>query len=88
MVGMMRFMAAMLLLVFCSILGCEGPGSSDSGQEPTPPILSSMIFEEISAGDHHVCGRAPTGDVHCWGVNDDQSLPEFDPIRHDDWSFP
>lgn len=41
--------------------------ASISGLTATTAVRTLLRFEELGVGEHHTCGRTPTGVVYCWG---------------------
>ncbi|MFN0245494.1 MAG: hypothetical protein ACKV2T_01215 [Kofleriaceae bacterium] len=62
--------------------GTVGDGSVDDApidaclpaQEPPVPTLTRLTFDQVSAGQFHVCAIDTAGDLWCWGSNDHAQL--------------
>jgi alpha-tubulin suppressor-like RCC1 family protein len=40
---------------------------------PTP-VRGELTFTSLTAGAYHTCGITPAGELHCWGLNDNDQL--------------
>ena len=55
--------------------GQVGDGTFTDRTVPTRVLVPEDLgFVELSTGGSHTCGIADTGQVHCWGYNDDGRL--------------
>jgi alpha-tubulin suppressor-like RCC1 family protein len=43
-------------------------------QEPLPPMTDAPTFTAVVAGSRHSCGITGSGDLYCWGRNDQGQL--------------
>lgn len=53
--------------------GQLGVDDSETGTHPAP-VLGQIVFNELSGGYGHTCGRSDSNHLYCWGNNADGQL--------------
>ncbi len=56
---------------YSNFAGALGIGSMDTSAHRTPrAVLGGHVFEDVTTGGTHTCGRTTGGSVYCWGNNE------------------
>ena len=72
--SLLLFIFSILIIIYGCVEDEESGEAINQSPKPSPPPVTQVFINSISAGKYHTCAQLSNGFAKCWGRNDDGQL--------------